>query len=354
MDDTALTKNDSSSTFSRIYRDFQVTFELLRSQTKSKEMLEALALLEQCKDYSEPLLLIGETGVGKNMIAQAFHNAKNTKGNFYELNCAGLTETLIESELFGHKKGAFASAYFNKTGLVEMASKGTLFLDEIGEIPLTSQIKLLRFLETRQFIRVGDTEIKEVDCSVLCATNKSLETLRNPANFRQDLFYRIYPYIVIPSLRVRGKEDIAYLIQEYINRYSKGQKVIFENQSVIEKLLAYSWPGNIRELAKVMKFAVYRSLAKNHFFIKESYLPEEIIYEEYTLDSTSYPDKTLPSENIKEMQRKKIISILEKHQGKKNLREIIATETGLSPSTVWRRLKEYRENGYLEEDQVLF
>jgi transcriptional regulator with GAF, ATPase, and Fis domain len=203
------------------------------------------------------VLIEGETGTGKELIAKAIHYASEEReGNLVAVNCAALPETLLESELFGHEKGAFTSAEARRKGRFELADKGTIFLDEIGDISPAMQAKLLRVLQEKKFERVGGHESIEVDLRVVTATNKSLEQQVKDAKFREDLFYRLNVIkIDVPPLRERT-EDIPLLVTHFLNKYARPneppKKVAPE---AMERLLAYRWPGNIRELENAIERA---------------------------------------------------------------------------------------------------
>ena len=211
------------------------------------------------KTKSTTVLLLGESGTGKDMFAQAIHNESDRNKNpFVTINCSSLVETLLESELFGHEKGAFTDAKQMKKGLFEVADGGTVFLDEIGEINQATQIKLLGVLENRVVRRLGGTVNIPVDIRVVAATNKDLKKAVEEKTFREDLYYRLKVFqITLPSLRER-KEDLTILAEHFINYYNvQFQKNIGKlTEPIIQILKQYDWPGNIRELRNVMERAV--------------------------------------------------------------------------------------------------
>ncbi len=217
----------------------------------SKEMEEVKRQIIKASSSSSDVLIIGETGVGKELIAEAIHlNSQRKRGPFIKLNCASVPETLIESELFGYKKGAFTGATQDKRGLVEAADKGTLFLDEIADMPLPMQAKFLRFLEDGSFIRVGDTKERRADTRIIASTNKDIKEEIKEKRFREDLYYRIGVIIIkIPPLRER-KGDIPELLNYYLGYFAKkeGKPPIKLSEEAIEFLKEHPWPGNIREL----------------------------------------------------------------------------------------------------------
>ncbi|HSG27147.1 MAG TPA: sigma-54 dependent transcriptional regulator [Candidatus Krumholzibacterium sp.] len=228
------------------------------------------------KSDTTTVLIQGESGTGKEMIANMIHKYSPRHDKpFLEINCASLPEELLESELFGHEKGAFTDAKVQKVGLLELANKGTLFLDEIGEMSLTIQVKLLRVLEKMSFRRVGGTKDINVSVRIISATNRDLEAEVAAKNFREDLYYRLKVIpINIPALRER-KEDIFILLKHFLTIYNKQFKKEFLeiDDAAFEALMAYPWPGNIRELKNVIERIV---LLENDSVLSLEHLPESI------------------------------------------------------------------------------
>jgi formate hydrogenlyase transcriptional activator len=208
------------------------------------------------------VLILGETGTGKELVARALHEkSRRAQGPFIKVNCGALTETLIESELFGHERGAFTGAHQRRLGRFELAEKGTLFLDEIGEMPLASQVKLLRALEAREIERVGGTGTISIDVRVVAATNRNIEAEVDAGRFRADLFYRLNVFpIRVPPLRDRV-EDVALLAQHYVGVHSKrhGRTHMRLSEDSYDVLRTYPWPGNVRELEHLIERAVILS-----------------------------------------------------------------------------------------------
>jgi transcriptional regulator with PAS, ATPase and Fis domain len=206
-----------------------------------------------------PILIEGETGTGKGLLARWIHNASNrTSESFVDLNCAGLPRELLESELFGYEKGAFTGATASKPGLVEAAHRGTMFLDEIGDTDLAVQPKLLKIVEEKRFRRLGDIGERRVDVRFVAASNKSLSALVDQGQFREDLFYRINTLVLrLPPLRHR-KEDIPNLTQQLLNQLAReiGRPVPRVEPDAVEALASHAWPGNIRELRNVLERAI--------------------------------------------------------------------------------------------------
>lgn len=208
------------------------------------------------------VLIMGETGTGKELVARAIHyNGWRKEKPFIPINCGAIPENLVESELFGHKKGAFTGAIFDKKGLVEETNGGTLFLDEIAELPLPVQIKLLRFLQDKIFTPIGDTSTRQVDVRIITATNKNLLTLCRAGKFREDLFYRLNVITInMPPLRDR-LSDIPLLVKFFIEKYNSklNKKIESITKGAMKKLMEYSWPGNVRELENTIERALVLS-----------------------------------------------------------------------------------------------
>ncbi len=223
------------------------------------KMLEILALVRKIADYDTTVLITGETGTGKELIARSIHTSgKRSAGQFVAVNCGAIPENLLESELFGHVKGAFTDAVRTKNGLFQEADGGTIFLDEVGELPKELQVKLLRVLQEGEVRKVGDTRSVKVDARVVAATVKDLEEETRKGNFREDLYYRLNVIsIKVPPLRERV-EDIPGLsmlfVEKYARKYSKPIRGI--TRDAMDALRAYHWPGNVRELENVMERAV--------------------------------------------------------------------------------------------------
>ncbi|MSO55721.1 MAG: sigma-54-dependent Fis family transcriptional regulator [Acidobacteria bacterium] len=244
---------------------------------RSEKMLAIFKLIEQIARTDSTVLITGESGTGKEWVARAIHFYSLRRDRpFVALNCGALPETLLESELFGHMKGAFTGAAVNKKGLIEAAEKGTLFLDEIGEMNPLMQVKLLRVLQERKFRRLGGVEELETAMRVIAATNQDLTRMIDDGKFREDLFYRINVIpIHLPPLRERG-EDIPLLAEYFLGKYrdQMGKSIGAIAQESMELLEAHDWPGNIRELENVIERAV--ALEKTQAILPES-LPEHIV-----------------------------------------------------------------------------
>jgi transcriptional regulator with PAS, ATPase and Fis domain len=226
---------------------------------RSQPMLQMFSLMRQAIESDITVLIQGESGTGKELVAKAIHfNGSREKGPFVAVNCAAIPETLIESELFGHERGAFTGATTRRPGKFEQADGGTIFLDEIGEMPPLLQAKLLRVLQEREIQRVGGTTTIPVDVRVVTATNIDLEAALNTGKFRPDLFYRIAVFpIVIPPLRERG-QDITLLAEHFLGKYSQAtdEPITAISPEALKILLHHDWPGNVRELENIIQRAV--------------------------------------------------------------------------------------------------
>ncbi len=226
---------------------------------KTKVMQDVLATIRIVADSRANILITGESGTGKELIARAIHNASQRKNFlFVAINCAAIPGGLIENELFGHEAGAYTGAVAKELGKVEIANRGTLFLDEIGEMPLPMQIKLLRFLQEREFYRIGGSAPIKSDSRIIAATNRNIEEEINAGRFREELFYRLNVIpIHIPTLRQR-KEDIPLLVEHFLKKYAEENQKFIKgiDRSALDAILSYDWPGNIRELENIIERAV--------------------------------------------------------------------------------------------------
>jgi len=227
-----------------------------RIKAISKKMIDAMAISAKAAQSVYSVLIKGESGTGKELFAEAVHySSSRAKGPFIRVNCAAIPSTLLESELFGHEKGAFTGAVKTKLGRFELADKGTIFLDEIGEMDKNMQAKLLRIIQNKEFQRVGGESTTTVDVRIIAATNRNLEDLLVRGEFREDLYYRLNVIpITLPPLRDR-KEDIPVLADHFINKVSRdaGKKIKGIKKEAMDVLLKYRWPGNARELENVIE-----------------------------------------------------------------------------------------------------
>jgi DNA-binding NtrC family response regulator len=296
----------------------------------SKAINQAKELAIKISETDTPVLLLGETGTGKELFAQAIHYTGSRKDkSFVAVNCSAIAKDLLESEMFGYKAGAFTGALKNKKGLFEEANGGTMFLDEIGDMDITLQAKLLRVLESNEFIKTGDTKPTKVDVRIITATNKNLENEIEKGNFRSDLFYRIgVMKIELPSLRDR-KEDIKTLAEYYFNLYGKRLKrqVTSVSDSFFERLDSYNFPGNIRELRNIIERAVILS---DNGIITEQLLPKELI--------TGFAKETGKQFKLDDVEKEHILSVLEQTDGNKTK---TAELLGIGLTTLYRKLQSY-------------
>jgi two-component system NtrC family response regulator len=231
----------------------------------SPEIQAVFAAIRKVATTDAPVLVVGESGTGKELVARAIHRqSQGSAGPFVPINCGAIPENLLESELFGHEKGAFTGAHLQRKGRVELASGGTLFLDEIGELSTPLQVKLLRYLQDHKIERVGGREEIHVDARVVAATNMDLKRAMREGKFREDLYYRLGVVVIqVPPLRDRG-EDVLVLAKALLDRYAgeTGKKIAGFERSAIEAIKSYGWPGNVRELENRVKRAVIMAESK--------------------------------------------------------------------------------------------
>jgi two-component system response regulator PilR (NtrC family) len=257
-------------------RALNTTHEFCNIIGRSEAMLGVFRMIETIARTNSTVLITGESGTGKDLVARAVHyNSLRREHPFVALNCGALPETLLESELFGHMRGAFTGADSNKKGLIEVAERGTIFLDEIGEMSATMQVKLLRVLQDRRFRRLGGTEEVQADIRVIAATNQDLQKMVAENRFREDLYYRINViHLHLPPLRER-REDVALLAEHFLAKFSEGieKPVRSISHEALEALAAYDWPGNVRELENAIERAV--ALEQTQVVLPES-LPAQV------------------------------------------------------------------------------
>jgi len=295
------------------------------------------ALAEQAKRVlatESPVLLLGETGTGKGVLARWLHdNSPRAEEAFVDLNCAGLSRELLETELFGHEKGAFTSATASKQGLFEVAHRGTIFLDEIGDVDLQIQPKLLKVLEDKRFRRVGDVRDRQVDVRLIAATHQDIGQLVREKTFRDDLYFRVSTIpLAFPSLRERI-EDIPimahYLLDKLATDLGRGE-IQLEPDS-IKALQAYSWPGNVRELRNVIERAVLLSEQKNIRL-------QDLHFDGHARHRASYLDSTL---TLNELEKQHIERVLHEEEGRV---EKAASRLGIPRSSLYQKIKKYQLN----------
>jgi len=264
------------SEITALRRDLGERYRLHNIVGKSKQMQEVFGLLEEVADSDATVLIEGESGTGKELVARACHYlSARGSGPFVAVNCSALAESLLESELFGHVRGAFTGAIRNKVGRFEAANGGSILLDEIGEIPPTIQVKLLRVLQEHAIEQVGGEKTTPVDIRVIAATNRPLDELVASGKFRQDLYYRLRVVpICLPALRER-RDDIPLLAQHFIDRFRKKTKRPIEGleEGALALMLDYQWPGNVRELENAIEYAFVKA---RRGLIRDTHLPSEL------------------------------------------------------------------------------
>lgn len=290
---------------------------------RSPAFNRALSELQRVAPSMLPVLLLGESGTGKELFARAVHEtSERAAGPFVVVDCSGLTETLFESELFGHEKGAFTGATTRKPGLVETAQGGTLFLDEIGDVPLAMQVKLLRLIESGTYRRVGSVETFHANFRLIAATHKPLEKMMVEGEFRQDLYYRISAFpIHLPPLRDRV-EDIGLLVNSFLQRAATGKRPLTIETGALAQLQGYHWPGNIRELRNVLERA---SLFADDGVIRSIHLPQASVATSARACASTPFDGSSLAQALATF---------------KGTRSELATHMGISERTLYRRLKE--------------
>jgi len=271
--DKALEKRRLTSEIARLSGLLEENYGFAHIVARSAKMQKILMVVSQIAKTESTVFLHGESGTGKELIAKALHLASERKDKaFVAVNCAAIPETLLESKLFGHEKGAFTGAIKSTKGLFTQAHEGTIFLDEIGDMPLSIQAKVLRVLQERQFYPVGSEKLIEADVRVIVATNKNLEEQVKLGLFREDLFYRIHVIpIYLPPLRER-KEDIPALVQHFLKKFNDRMKRDFKGVApqAMQRLMLYDWPGNVRELENTIEYAVAMT---NQEIITDEFLP---------------------------------------------------------------------------------
>ncbi|MFO8111601.1 MAG: sigma 54-interacting transcriptional regulator [Desulfosalsimonadaceae bacterium] len=300
----------------------------------SLPMQQVYDLIENAACSDAPVIIFGESGTGKELVAQAIHNISRRSDNFYiKVNCAALNDSLLESELFGHRKGSFTGAYQDRTGRFEAAKDGTIFLDEIGDLPLSTQVKLLRVLEDQVIERVGDNQPRKIDVRIITATNRDLQQLMETGRFRDDLFYRINVIpIRVPPLRKRGG-DISLLADAFFqrNRLKSDKPVKGISNAAMEALVHYSWPGNVRELKSAFEYAF---VTCDEPMIRPEHLPPDIL----NAGKTKNGGREKSTLNREEAKKQQLIDALREAAGNQSR---AAEILGVSRVTVWNRIKRY-------------
>ncbi|MBP2654385.1 MAG: atoC 3 [Firmicutes bacterium] len=323
-------------------RQLLESYRLDKILTNSSKMQELCKTIAKIAQSNVSVLITGESGTGKELLANVVHyNSKRKNGPFIKINCGALSEGLLESELFGHEKGAFTGAIVQRSGRFEQANQGTIFLDEIGEISPNLQVKLLRVLQEREFERVGGNETIKTDIRVIAATNRNLEEMVSLGKFRQDLYYRLNVVCLeAPSLRER-REDIELLADYFLQKYAEenNKDIIGFDQDAVKLLESYDWPGNVRELSNVVERAVIMSTGS---IIFSEDLPDNLkvvkgndLVSSFDLEIAN--GQTLKAK-IKQMECMLIKEALQRNQGN---RVKTAQELGMSRRSILYKIQEY-------------
>jgi DNA-binding NtrC family response regulator len=302
--------------------------------TQNPTMKKILELARQIAPTDCPVLILGETGTGKELLARYIHQHSNRRDKiFLAVNCGAFTEELLANELFGHEKGAYTGATSTKRGLLEVADGGTLFLDEVTEMSQAMQVKFLRFLQEKEFFRLGGTEPIRVDVRIIAATNRDIKKEIERGRFREDLYYRLNVMtFTLPPLAER-KEDIPLLCYHFLNKYAKemNKDVKEISEEAMELLMNYDYPGNVRELENIIARAVALT---NTSRIELSHLPED--FKRFKI--ITFRKKNSPLLTLEEQEREYIKLVLKETGGNKTL---AAQILGIDRATLWRKLKKY-------------
>jgi PAS domain S-box-containing protein len=298
---------------------------------KSRVMQDIFDLITDAADSDAPIVIYGESGTGKELVAAAVHKlGKRKDGPFVKVNCAALSESLLESELFGHVKGAFTGADRTRKGRFELAHQGDIFLDEVGDIPAHMQAKILRVLQEKEFERVGDSSPISVDVRIISATHRDLEAMIRRNEFRDDLFYRLNVIpIRLPPLRER-REDLPLLVEHFLeeNRLKSGKNIVGIANEAMELLLTYDWPGNIRELVNALQYAF---VVCRDEYVDAAHLPETILSSKRPRGPKSAPRRKKP-----QGETERVLEAMRKAKGKKTE---AARLLGISRQALWKKMK---------------
>ena len=341
---TALLKGEDGKVIGgvEIFRDLSLVKNLIEQLQgkysfdnivgKNHGMQKIYALIQQVAPTDATVLITGESGTGKEMIAGTIHyNSARREKPFVKVDCASLVENLLESELFGHVKGAFTGAISDKVGRFESADGGTIFLDEIGNIGLAAQAKLLRVLQDGEFERVGESKTRRADVRIIAATNIDLKKAVREKRFREDLYYRLKVILIhLPPLRHR-KDDIPLLVKHFVDKFNKsmGKEVVNVFPKVMESLIKYNYPGNIRELENIIEHAFIRCNGNTIF---PHHLPDDFFH-----DETDFIENILKSKNpLDALERKLILKVLDETNW---AYQDAASRLGISRATLWRKIK---------------
>jgi transcriptional regulator with PAS, ATPase and Fis domain len=317
-----LTKLDARQLFPEIIGDSRVMRGLLRR-------------IQMVAPTDSTVLILGESGTGKELVATSIHrNSRRKQAPFIKLNCVAIPPDLLESELFGHEKGAFTGATARKPGKFELANGGTIFLDEIGDMPLGLQAKILRVLQEKEFDRVGGTRTVQVDVRIICATNQDLAKMVREGAFREDLYYRINVFALqLPALRER-KEDIPLLVDDFLVRTTPEVRV---SSAALQMMIGYAWPGNVRELQNTVERAAVLSQGRD---IEVDHLPDTIAGL-FCRQATNPPRDREQSldDRLREIEKSMIIDALKHSDG---IQVRAAEGLGINQRSLWHRIKKYQ------------
>ncbi|EWH10874.1 two component sigma-54 specific Fis family transcriptional regulator [Catenovulum agarivorans DS-2] len=314
-------------------QEFSQHFDCLIGESPAMQSL--YKMIEQVAKTNANVMLMGESGVGKEVVAQAIHNASNLDKPLVATNCGALSKDLIGSELFGHEKGAFTGAVASKKGVFEQANDSTLFLDEVTEMPIDMQPNLLRVLENKTVVPLGSTKQVKVNCRVISATNRSIEDIASNNILREDIYFRLAVFpIEIPQLRQR-KDDIPLLVNYFLMQMNQeSQQNISINQQQLDKLQSYDWPGNVRELRHV----IHRAFIMADTDSQEIVLPERLHSPFSTQKNTTLSHGLTAGQTIEDVEKELIKVTLEEVDGNKTL---AAEMLGISTKTLYNRLNAY-------------
>lgn len=332
----AIESNELRGEVEKLRLELQEKYQFKNIIGQSGAMQEVFRSVSKVIDSNVTVLLYGESGTGKELVARAIHyESERRRGRpFVAVNCSALTETLLESELFGHEKGSFTGASQKRVGKFEQGDTGTVFLDEVGEMSTSTQVKVLRVLQEREFERVGGNDLIKVDVRIISATNKNLEEAVRDNEFREDLFYRLSVFpIKLPPLRER-KDDIPLLVQFFVEKYAEREEKNVDSVSpdVLELLMSYHWPGNVRELENTVERAVV--LASGSDIVVNDLPPNVKVMGERRVVDTS---KTLNTW-IEKLEEEALRKALLECEGNVSL---TARKLGIGRATIYRKAKKY-------------
>jgi len=328
----AIEKKELAARVEQLQHDLREKYRFEQIIGQSEKMIEVLKIITQVAETDSTVLIMGESGTGKELIARAIHENSPRKNNpWVAVNCGGLVDSLLESELFGHIKGAFTGASKDKIGLVQQADRGTLFLDEVSEMSLATQVKVLRFLENGEVRRLGDSESTHVDVRLIAATNKDLRQEVEKHTFREDLFYRLHVIpIILPPLRER-KDDIELLAYHFLEEFNRklNKSIKGFSKRALVLLKNYSWPGNIRQLRNVIERVVALSQS-------DRIGPDDLPFR--NTDQEIFQSLGTKGEiiSLEELEKRYIQKVMEQVGG--NQKQAAAL-LGISQTTLWRKLK---------------